>query len=72
MEEMKRAMSVGEAAKAAGVGRTTLFEEIREGRITARKVGRRTIITVDEFRRGSRRCPPLGKESDMRKSQPTR
>ena len=49
MEEMKRAMSVGEAAKAAGVGRTTLFEEIREGRITARKVGRRTIITVDEF-----------------------
>ena len=43
----KRALSVAEAAKAAGVGRTTFFEEIRRGRITALKVGRRTIITVD-------------------------
>jgi excisionase family DNA binding protein len=43
----KRALSVGEAAKAAGVGRTTLFQEIRNGRITALKVGRRTIITID-------------------------
>jgi excisionase family DNA binding protein len=43
----KRALSVAEAAKAAGVGRTTFFEEIRRGRITARKVGRRTIITID-------------------------
>jgi excisionase family DNA binding protein len=45
----KRALSVDEAAKAAGVGRTTLFEEIRRGRITARKVGRRTIITTDDL-----------------------
>jgi excisionase family DNA binding protein len=49
MEQQKRAMSVGEAAKAAGIGRTMLFEEIRKGRITARKVGRRTIIMVDEL-----------------------
>jgi excisionase family DNA binding protein len=47
MEETKRAMSVEEAARAAGVGRTLLFEEIRKGHITARKVGRRTIITAD-------------------------
>jgi excisionase family DNA binding protein len=43
----KRALSVEEAAKAAGIGRTLLFEEIRKGRITALKVGRRTIITID-------------------------
>jgi excisionase family DNA binding protein len=49
MEQQKRAMSIDEAAKAAGIGRTMLFEEIRKGRITARKVGRRTIITVDGF-----------------------
>ena len=49
MEDMKRAMSVEEAAKAAGVGRTLLFEEIRKGRITARKVGRRTIITTGDL-----------------------
>jgi excisionase family DNA binding protein len=47
MNEIKRAMSVEEAAKAAGVGRTILFEEIRKGRIIAKKVGRRTIITTD-------------------------
>jgi excisionase family DNA binding protein len=47
MEENKRALSVEEAAKAVGVGRTLLFEEIRKGHITARKVGRRTIITAD-------------------------
>jgi excisionase family DNA binding protein len=44
---IRRALSVEEAAKAAGVGRTLLFEEIRKGHITARKVGRRTIITTD-------------------------
>jgi excisionase family DNA binding protein len=47
--DVKRAMSVEEAAKAAGVGRTILFEEIRKGHITARKVGRRTIIMTDDL-----------------------
>jgi excisionase family DNA binding protein len=46
---IRRALSVEQAAKAAGVGRTLLFEEIRKGRITARKVGRRTIITTDDL-----------------------
>jgi excisionase family DNA binding protein len=49
MDPIKRAMSVEEAAKAAGVGRTILFEHIRAGHITARKVGRRTIITMDDL-----------------------
>jgi excisionase family DNA binding protein len=47
MEDFKRAVSVEEAAKAAGIGRTLLLEEIRKGRIRARKTGRRTIITTD-------------------------
>jgi excisionase family DNA binding protein len=49
MEDLKRALSVEQAAKAAGVGRTLLFEEIRKGHIIARKVGRRTIITTDDL-----------------------
>jgi excisionase family DNA binding protein len=49
MDYFRRALGVAEAAKAAGVGRTTLFEAIRKGEITARKVGRRTIITVDDL-----------------------
>jgi excisionase family DNA binding protein len=61
MEEIKRAMSVEEAAKAAGVGRTLLFEEIRKGRITARKVGRRTIIMTAELDAWLKALPTAGK-----------
>jgi excisionase family DNA binding protein len=67
MENLKRAMSVEEAAKAAGVGRTLLFEEIRKGRITARKVGRRTIITTEDLDAWLKLLPPKvanGKEGD--------
>jgi excisionase family DNA binding protein len=49
MQDLKRAMSVEQAAKAAGVSRTLLFEEIHKGHITARKVGRYTIITTDDL-----------------------
>jgi excisionase family DNA binding protein len=61
MENPKRAMSVEEAAKAAGVGRTLLFEEIRKGRITARKVGRRTIIMTAELDAWLKTLPTAGK-----------
>jgi excisionase family DNA binding protein len=62
MEEIKRAMSVEEAAKAAGVVRTMLFEEIRKGHITARKVGRRTIITIDDLDAWLKSLPTKGDE----------
>ncbi len=38
------AHSVNEAAKLAGVGRSFLYEEIRAGRLDARKAGSRTLI----------------------------
>jgi hypothetical protein len=44
MEDFKHAMSVEQAVDVAGSRR--LFAEIREGRITARKAGRQTIITA--------------------------
>jgi excisionase family DNA binding protein len=43
------ALTVEEAAKAAGVGRTTIFFELRNGRLKARKVGRRTVIAVADL-----------------------
>jgi excisionase family DNA binding protein len=49
MENIKLALGVAEAAEAAGVGCTTLFEAIRHGEIAARKVGRRTIILIDDL-----------------------
>lgn len=39
-----------EAAAAVGVGRTTIFEEIRAGRLRARKVGRATLIAEADLR----------------------
>lgn len=38
------AYSPTDAAKIAGIGRTTLFEEIKAGRLRALKAGRRTLI----------------------------
>lgn len=37
--------SVTDAAKMLGVGRSTLYELISEGRIDTVKVGRRTLVT---------------------------
>jgi excisionase family DNA binding protein len=45
----KFAFSIDEAAQSAGIGLTKLREEIREGRLTARKVGKRTLITASDL-----------------------
>jgi excisionase family DNA binding protein len=58
---LKRGLSVDEAAKAAGIGRTKMFEEIRKNRITARKCGRRTLIEADELDAWLRSLPTAGK-----------
>jgi excisionase family DNA binding protein len=61
LEHIKRAMSVDEAAKVIGVGRTILFAEIRSGRLTARKCGRRTLITADDLDAWLQALPTAGK-----------
>jgi excisionase family DNA binding protein len=50
MSNFKRlAYTIVQAAEAAGVGRSTIYEEIREKRLTARKLRRRTVITGDDL-----------------------
>jgi hypothetical protein len=46
----KLAYSVPEFQSATGLGRTRLYEEIRLGRLRLTKVGRRSIIAVDDAR----------------------
>ena len=53
------ALSVTEAAVEAGVGRDQVYAAIREGRLEARKWGRRTIITYDALSRFLDALPPL-------------
>jgi len=43
------AITVEEAAKAAGVGRTTIFMELRSGRLKGRKIGRRTVVSIEDL-----------------------
>jgi excisionase family DNA binding protein len=45
----KLAYSEPAAAKLADIGRTKLREEIRSGRLTARRVGKRVIITATDL-----------------------
>jgi hypothetical protein len=42
------AFRINELAKAAGVGRTLLYEEFKAGRLKAHKIGSRTVILVED------------------------
>lgn len=42
----KIAVSVGEAGRSIGIGRTKVYELINEGRLKTFKLGRRTLVTV--------------------------
>ena len=55
----RMALSVAEAAVEAGVGRDQVYQAIRQGRLEARKWGRRTLITHDALRRFLNGLPPL-------------
>jgi hypothetical protein len=41
---------VANACRIGGIGRTKLFELIRDGRVDARKLGRKTLITDASLR----------------------
>jgi hypothetical protein len=49
MTMTKTALSLRECKARAGVGLNKLYDEIADGRLVARKVGRRTIVTVADF-----------------------
>ena len=53
------AMSVAEAAVEAGIGRDGIYAAIRDGRLEARKWGRRTLITDEALQRFLNGLPPL-------------
>lgn len=44
------AVSPAEAARLAGIGRTTLYEAIGSGALRSLKLGKRRLITIDALR----------------------
>jgi excisionase family DNA binding protein len=57
-------MSIDGFCKGYGIGRTRAYEEIHAGRLKARKVGRRTIITLDDAEEWLSRLPALQEALD--------
>ena len=55
----KLAYSVEEAAWQANIGRDGIYQAIRQKRLDAKKVGRRTLIPADALRRFIENLPPL-------------
>ncbi len=44
------AVPISEAARLSGCGRSTIYSEISKGNLKIRKVGRRSIIAMDDLR----------------------
>ncbi|MDX1063889.1 helix-turn-helix domain-containing protein [Sinorhizobium medicae] len=51
MNPTKLGVHIEEAVDISGVGRTSLYAAIKDGRLKARKSGRRTIILIDDLKK---------------------
>jgi len=56
----QRAMSIEQFCDRYEIGRTTAYAEIREGRLRARKCGKRTIIADDDADNWLQHLPVIG------------
>jgi hypothetical protein len=55
----KRAYTRMEFCDAHGVGQTKFYEEVKEGRLKVRKVGRKTIVLRDDAEAWLQQLPTL-------------
>jgi excisionase family DNA binding protein len=56
----RAAFSVAEVSVQTGLGRDSLYAAIRSGRLVARKLGRRTLITEQDLHRFLASLPKAG------------
>lgn len=45
---LQRAMSIDQFCERYGPGRTKAYQELKSGRLRARKIGKRTVISEDD------------------------
>jgi excisionase family DNA binding protein len=70
MSEDILAFSIEQAAKLSGIGRTRLYQEISDGRLEARKAGKRTLITRTALERFIASLPSATEVGSIRASLP--
>ncbi len=56
------AFSVSDFCQWAGIGRTAFYEELKTGRLAAKKFGKRTLIPIAEAHRWLEGLPVLSKD----------
>ena len=56
----KFGLTIDELVAACGLGRTSIYGQIRDGRLVARKCGRRTIILPSDAQNWLENLPRLG------------
>ena len=56
-------ISIDDLVAASGLGRTSIYDQIRRGRLVARKCGKRTIIPPSDATTWLESLPRLGTES---------
>jgi excisionase family DNA binding protein len=57
--ETAQVLSVTEACRVFGVGRSFLFEQLKRGALKAKKAGRRTLLARSELERWFRDLPDV-------------
>ncbi|MCZ8184217.1 MAG: helix-turn-helix domain-containing protein [Beijerinckiaceae bacterium] len=56
----KISLTIQDVSKTTGIGRTKVFELIREGKLPARKIGTRTIILAEDLKAFLDKLPQAG------------
>jgi excisionase family DNA binding protein len=59
------AHSIDSACESVNCGRSFLYGEIAEGRLTAKKMGRRTIVLDEDLRGWLARLPSFNKRGEV-------
>ena len=60
----KLGLTIDDLVAAIGLGRTSIYAQIRDGRLVARKCGRRTIILPSDAKAWLQGLPRLGGGSE--------
>lgn len=53
------AVTIPKAGEILGLGRSTIYKLIKEGQIKPKKVGKRTLILVEDLRSFIKSCPEM-------------